>query len=401
MRRGYPKILFIVLALSAAACFDTGDCINLKNNLIGISFKKIADGQADTVNIVGVSLVGSDSTFSAFTAATGITLTLNPAEEQQDYNFNLTSGNFTLTAGYTNQTQFEDEECGPRFLLSGLRVLQHTFDSVRVINTIPQADPGITHIEVFRCPVTNAVKLAFRQLLADENSAGVALQENINGIAADFLPFTFFPDAVASAVVLPLNVNSGTTAFAIDTQNHDAASLLLHYTVEPRTIFAVCGEQPFVRQLEVGSSDFDLVSVVSDSLFDPPTTNILLLRCPDTNLVEVQLKSSPESEPTAFLIKQVTTGFSSDVFFADQTTSSLILPLDASQDQTEYLIEFENASRQLRLGYQRTVQTFHGQCAQTLFSSLEVISSDFTTAPVIVSDSIQFPTVINLEIIND
>ncbi len=393
--------MFIVLALSTGACFDTGDCINLKNNLIGISFRKIADGQVDTVNIVGVSLVGSDSTFSAFTAATGVTLVLNPAETQQVFDFNLATGNFTLTASYTNQTQFEDEECGPRFLLSGLKVPQHTFDSVRVTNTVPQANPGFTHIEVFRCPLTNGVKLGFRQLLADTNSTGIALQENINGIIADFLPFTFFPNVEASTVVLPLNLNTSTTEFTIDTQNHGAARLLLNYVVAPKTLFTVCGEQPFIHQLAVTSSDFDLISMVEDSLFDPPTTNILLLRCPDTNLVEMQLKSSPESEATEFLIKQVTTGFSSDIFFQDQTTSSLILPLDASQNQTDYTIEFENGSRQLRLGYQRTPQTFHGQCAQTLFSSLEVISSGFATEPVIVSDSIQFPTVINLEIINN
>lgn len=391
----------MVLALGAVACFDTGDCINLKNNVIGIAFKKIADGQVDTVNIVGVSLAGTDSIFSAFTAATGVNLVLNPAENQQVFNFNLTSGNFTLTADYNNQTQFEDEECGPRFLLSGLKVPQHTFDSVRVINTVPQANPGFTHIEVFRCPITNGVKLGFRQLLADENDLGIVLQENINGITADFLPFTFFPNAAASAVVMPLNLNAGVTEFTINTQNHGVARLLLNYTVEPKTLFALCGEQSFIRQLVVASSDFDLINVVRDSLFDPPQTNILLLRCPDTNLVQMQLKSSVDSEPTEFLIKQITTGFSSDIFFKDQTTSSLILPLDAGQDQTDFIIEFENSVRQLRLGYQRTVETFHGQCIQTLFSSLEVISSDFTTAPIIVSDSIHFPTVINLEIINN
>lgn len=393
--------MFIALGLSLAACFDTGDCINLKNNLIGISFKKIADGQADTVNIAGISVDGSDSTFSAFTAATGVTLALNPAEGQQVFNFNLATGNFMLTTSYINQTQFEDEECGPRFLMSGLAVPQHTFDSVRVINPIPQQDPGATHIEVFRCPITNGVKLGFRQLLADDNSNGIALQENINGIAIDFLPFTFFPNVEASAVVLPLNVNAGATEFIIDTQNHGTASLLLNYVVGAKTLFTACGEQPFIGQLQVASSDFDGVSILNDSIFDPPTTNILLLRCPDTNLIQMQLKSADGSEATEFLIKQVTTGFSSDIFFKDQTTSSLILPLDASQDQTDFLIEFENGARQLRLGYQRTVQVFHGQCTQTLFSSLEVVSSDFATEPLVVSDSIQFPTVINLEIFNN
>lgn len=399
----FARILATVISfVFLGSCFENPDCIGLRNNLVNISFHKLFDGAADTLGVLQSSISGSDSVFYRQTGASLLTFPLNVNMNQQTINLNTTQGNFTVELSYQSKAQFEDVDCGPRFILSDLGVVKHSFDSLRLINSSPSSESRPVHLQVYRCPITDLVKIGFRQLLTNDDANGSALTQTLNGVSVDFLPFIFYADTELTSVVLPVNLAGNSTQVAINSAESGFQSLTLTYNVINQELFQVCGAQNFVNDIQVtGSSGFDIVRVQKDSLTDPPTTNVLLLKCPKTNQIELRLKSAPESNDTQFKINKITASYTSEEFYVDQTTAQLILPLDISQDQTDFVIEFESGTKQISFIYTRSQQVFHEQCNQTVISSVQVLSSDFTTAPILKESSIQFPTVVNFEIVND
>lgn len=394
-------MLVIIVSVLLGSCFDNPNCLGLRNNLVGFSFKKMFDGKSDTLGIFGVSIEGSDSIFFQSTLVSTIALPLRSSASQQTIALNTTRGIYNVSMAYESLAEFESVDCGPRFVFSNLSILNHSFDSVRLTNATPTSSGGV-NIEVYRCPIPNLLKIGFRQLLANDNANGGELIELLNGASLDYLPAVFYPGSELASLVFPLNPNSTTTQITFDNAENGLATLSLAYEFQSASIFKVCGEQNFIKNLQVtGSSGYDIVSVVKDSIHDPPTTNILLFRCPQTNLLEVRFKNAGSSADVPLQINKVTATHTSEEFYVDELKSVLILPLDESQDQSDFTIDFESGEKQFSVGYIRTPQTFHGQCDQTIFSNLQILSSDFTTPPNVESDSIQFPTVVNLEIIND
>ena len=399
--RFFAQILIICIAsLFAGSCYEDPECINLRNDYVGFTFKKLFDRQADTVGVLGITTSGTDSVFYEFLNVGGsIQVPLNVSATSQSFVFNLLNGTYSMTLDYKSQPQFESVDCGPRFVLTDLNVSQHNFDSISVTNNVAVTSEGGSNFDIYRCPITNNFKISFRQLYADEETNGVALTENLHGVRPDYLPFIYYANQKVSSVVVPLNPTTATTNILVDSKDSGLSSLNVSYQFETASIFDVCGNQNFIKNIEVGgATNYDFVRVQKDSITDPPTTNLTLLKCPKTNLIELQLAGAPTA---GVQINKVTAGFTSEVFYEDSLTTKLVLPLDETQAQTDYTIEFEDVTKQISFGYDRTVQTFHEQCVQTLFSTVRVLSSDFTTPPVTKIDSIQFPTVVNFEITND
>lgn len=400
MRFSAQILIFCLISFFAGSCYEDPECIDLRNDLVGFSFKKLFDNQVDTVGVLGITISGSDSVFYEFTNVVGsIQVPLDVSATSQSFVFDLLNGTYSMTMDYSSKPQFESVECGPRFVLTDLNVSQHSFDSVQVTSSVAVNSEGGSNITIYRCPITNNFKISFRQLLADDESNGDALTEDLHGVRPDYIPLIYYPDTEATSVVVPLNPSSNTTSVLIDSKESGLSRLDITYQFETASIFDVCGNQDFIKDIEVnGTTSYDFLKVQKDSITDPPTTNVALFKCPQTDLINLQLTGVPEE---GIQINKVTAGFTSEVFYEDSVTTSLVLPLDASQSQTDYTIEFENGAKQISFGYLRTVEIFHEQCEQTLFSSLEVLSSDFTTPPVTKSDSIQFPTIVNFEITND
>lgn len=400
MRFSAQILIFCIVSFLAGACYEDPDCIDLRNDYVGFTFKKLFDRQADTVGVLGITTSGTDSVFYEFLNVGGsIQVPLNVTASSQSFIFNLLTGTYSMMVDYKSQPQFESVDCGPRIVITDLNVSQHNFDSIQITNNVAVTAKGGSNIDIYRCPITNNFKLAFRQLLADTVANGTALIENLHNVRLDYQPFLFHFNAKASSVVVPLNLASTTTNVLIDSKDSGLSSLDIRYQFETASIFEVCGNQNFIKNIEVaGTTDYDFMKVQKDSINDPPTTNVTLFKCPQTNLIEFQLAGAPAQ---GLLIKKVTASYTSEVFYQDSLTTKLVLPLNENQPQTDYTIEFESATKQISIGYERTSQTFHGQCVQTLFSTVKVLSSDFTTPPVTKNDSIQFPTVVNFEITND
>ena len=141
---------FLVFTLLAAGCLDEPDCYHLNNYLIGISFKKLEDSSADTVPLLAMGTVDPPLLFLADTAISRVILPLNYFVDETAFFFQDAGTAHVLRLGYVSQAQFVSENCGEKFVLSGMRVLEHNFDSVRVLSDVPTSEGGIIHIEIYQ-----------------------------------------------------------------------------------------------------------------------------------------------------------------------------------------------------------------------------------------------------------
>jgi hypothetical protein len=141
---------FLVFFVLMAGCLDEPDCYNLNNDFVGISFKKLADSRADTVSFIGYGTLEPPLIFSGDTTISKVKLPLDYFNDETTYFFSNADTTRFLKLGYLSQAQFVSENCGEKFVLSKLRVLEHSFDSVRVLSDIPSSDGGTTQIEIFQ-----------------------------------------------------------------------------------------------------------------------------------------------------------------------------------------------------------------------------------------------------------
>lgn len=386
---------FLFFALLAVACLDEPDCFNLNNNIIGISFRKLADNKADTVAIVDITINGTDSVFHPFRLVTGVELPLNFYATESDISFRRLNRDVvvdnTLLLSYLSQIQLVSEDCGERFLVSNLNVVDSDFDSVRVVNASP-GNTASTNLIVYRCPVTDLMRVSFRQLNMDEDSLGRPLDVFVDGIVADFTSTVFHPNDTANTFLLPLNPAATTARYDFDFTT-GSGTMEVGYRAMETALFTVCGPQTFFSDLSLASTDFDVVKVVKDSIQDPPVTNILLQRCPDTNLVRIAFRESVEegAPDVPVFITGISADYTAEIFYPDTTVAAVTLPLNDQADVTRFTIAFENSSTDIEVGYSRTPVVYHKTCNRMQINAVGVISSGFDSAPQVLSDEISFP----------
>ena len=131
------------------SCYEDPDCISLRNDILGISFKTKSTNEEYTAEIVGITVSNTDSVFNAAASTKQIYLPLDVNSGQQTINIDLAIGSFSMTVTYLSQPQFESVDCGPRFALSDLKVVEHTFDSAYVSGAIPLSGTSGTNIVVY------------------------------------------------------------------------------------------------------------------------------------------------------------------------------------------------------------------------------------------------------------
>lgn len=141
---------FLILVFLTAACLDEPDCFNLNNDVIGISFKKLEDSRADTVSLAALGVLDPPLLFSGDTTLSRINLPLNYFADETAFFFQAEDTMHLLRLSYVSQAQFVSENCGEKFVLSKLRVEEHSFDSVRLVSDVPRSEGGTIHIEIFQ-----------------------------------------------------------------------------------------------------------------------------------------------------------------------------------------------------------------------------------------------------------
>lgn len=397
---------FLFFALLAVSCLDEPDCYNLNNNVIGISFRKLADNKADTVAMVGVTIDGTDSVFYPFRLVTGVELPLNFYASESEISFQRLNRDAAITdrllLAYRSQIQFVSEDCGERFLISNLEVLESDFDSIQVVNASP-GNTTSTNLVVYRCPQTDLMRVGFRQLNMDEDSIGTLMDVFVDGILTDFSPDVLYPDDTASAFLLPLNPAATSARYDFDFTSGSGHVTMGYRTVET-TRYNLCGTQLFFADLAVVDSDFDKVIVVKDSIQDPPVTNILLQRCPDTNLVRIAFRevAGEGAANVPVGVTGITADYTTETFYPNATVSSVTLPLNDQADVTRFSIAFEEGVVDIELGYARNPVVYHDVCSGMQINTLQVISSGFISPPQVLDEEIRFPAnTVNVAIVLD
>ncbi|HEX5171659.1 MAG TPA: DUF6452 family protein [Cyclobacteriaceae bacterium] len=397
---------FSFFALLAMSCLDDPDCYNLSLNVIGISFKKIADGKADTVALIGVSMEGTDSIFYPSTLATGVFLPLNYLQNQSTIVFGRPGipvpYTNTLNLGYEAKAQFVSEDCGERFVLSKLNILSSDFDSTRLVSSSPTKNPS-TNIIIYRCPISDFVRFSFRQWYTDEEE-GSDLEVVLNGATDDFTNYPpYYQGQEASTFRLPINAASTATTFDIDFKDFGITTITLGYKSVSDVLYIPCGEQAFFSDISIEdySSEFNKVTIIHDSIQDPPVTNVAFYRCPVTNWVKIVFRESATSSATSPVnIVKITADYTSEEFYVGANEISTIeLPLNEQADVTNFTFTLDTGVKTLQLHYGRTTNLYHEICNQTEMASLEVTASDFTTQ--VLDATVQFPTTNNIAIINN
>jgi hypothetical protein len=257
---------FLFLVAIGFSCLDEPDCFSLNNNVIGIAFKKMSDGKADTVFFSRIWADGTERTFVENSLLTGKdTLPLNYYTNETVFHFEGLGRTFDLPVKYSAKTQLVSEECGERFVLTGLSIDGHTFDSVRVLSRTPKRSDGSgTHLEIYRCPNRSQVKLRF------------ASEVTITSIATNYDADILFSNEPLTVLNIPLNVAANSSTINFQFSDGTSRSITLSHVNGKQTFFNACGEQDVLSEISVVNTDFSTHSIINASTQDPPVTNIAL-----------------------------------------------------------------------------------------------------------------------------
>jgi hypothetical protein len=393
---------FACLMILAISCLDEPDCFRLNNNFAGIAFKKMYDGEADTVVLIGVQASGTDSIFNSYVLTTGVYLNLNYFSEQTSFAIeSLNDGINQLVLGYDVRTQFVSEDCGARYVLSNLQILSADYDSIRLIDETPGASRQGANIEIYRCPITNIMELSFRQL---QGGTSISSALKINSLTnSDGVPIHV--DTTLSTVYLPLDPSGASELFTINFADK-TNSFGFNYARTPITFFEKCSAQQLIHDIGITSNDFDSLLVVKDSLQDPPVTNLIAYRCPETNLMQVYFRKNGSPVRNDTIDVKTIKGKNDVILYQNQKLTYVILPLDPDSNSSTFTFELQTSTKTLTVNYTRTPQTLFPACdvandnkQQILFSDL-VATSNFTQTTVLsTADSVRYPAVTNVQII--
>lgn len=253
---------FLFFVVLASSCLDEPDCYSLNNNIVGIAFKKISDGTADTVFFNRIWAEGTDSTYEN-TFRTGIDLPLNYFQNETTYHFEGITKNYDLTLSYNAKTQFVSEDCGERFVLSDLVVTAPAFDSLRLMARTPKRERQTgTHLNFYRCPNTSQMELRFSEAVT------------IKGGSAD-VPGLLLDTATAVTVLaVPLNPAADQSTIRLNLGDLGEKFLTVSYSRKDSTLFKVCGPQTVLSNIDVVSTDFTSATSIRKTIQDPLLTNI-------------------------------------------------------------------------------------------------------------------------------
>lgn len=150
-------VLIIFLIVLGGSCLDNDVCLRGADNALVIEFKKLSDGLSDTVSFMNIEAEGTNGVFylqdpdimDTLIVDEVAVVTVNPYAEETLFTFNNFEGDtLTLQVGYKTEVRFVSEECGSERLQYDLRIVNTTFDSVRVVRTSLNKGQS-TNIEIY------------------------------------------------------------------------------------------------------------------------------------------------------------------------------------------------------------------------------------------------------------
>jgi hypothetical protein len=132
------------------SCLEEPDCVNIRNDVVGVTFKNFTDGKASDQQIDTVKAVGASLLLDLNTKTNKILLPLDYTRDTTFYTLRIQDTTYHLVLTYTSQPEFISEACGERFVLGSLKIAEHSFDSVRIVSPKPGIDKNANNIEIFK-----------------------------------------------------------------------------------------------------------------------------------------------------------------------------------------------------------------------------------------------------------
>jgi hypothetical protein len=392
-------LTFLIIAVS---CLEEPDCYQLHNDILGITFRVMGTGQGDTVYLKNFPRVGEEARLVSFDTA------LNYFLESGRLDFELDTASNFLTFAYNVKNQFISEECGSSFVLSDLRVLEHNFDSVRVVNSTPTKAGG-TNIEIYRCPETDTLTIDFNQLFANTNGVTITNPRS-SYISYDFDLITNPEDSVfsgpAATVKLPVNLLENEANF-IFTTDLSADTLQVTYDRVTEERYPPCGIQTFVTGITIGEHTFDSISYALDdddeplrALVDPQAANLRVFDCPPTNWLQVIFVSAP-NQSTTVSIKSITGDhFEGNLLTSVYSSNIFVLPVDPESTTSTFFIQYEDDSIDtLSVQYTFSSLRYFKACPNPVITGLRLVETSSSIR--VLNTTLQYPAVSNVEITVD
>lgn len=395
---------FAFFLIFFASCLDDPDCYQLHNDIVGITFRVMGTGKGDSVFV--------KNSKGIYEHKPSYNYLLNYFDDGARIDFEGKEGKINfLSFGYTVKNQFISEDCGSAFVLSGLNILEHDYDSARVINSTPSKGGG-TNFEIYRCPETDTMTIEFNQLLA--NSDGVIINNKddryvshqFDSITTDFSGIVF--TGRGTTINLPVNTARNETTFTFK-NGEETNTLVVGYNLVTEQRYRPCGIQTFVNELAIkGEHTFDSISFglnaneePARTLEDPHIANLRIFDCPKTNLMQVNFKS-PTGTATSVKIKNITADHLVGNFLEDSTTTTVTLPVDLSANVSTFYIKYDDDTVDtLRVEYTRTDLTLFNACPDPVINSLREVPDVDNIAISTNGAVLKFPTVPNVDITVD
>lgn len=395
---------FLILT---AACLDEPDCYQLNNNQIGFTFRVLGTGQGDSVYL---KTIGSEEINKAITSFnTG----LNYFEEQHQILFGgLFKGSTDeareLSLAYKVKNQFISEECGSSFNLSDLRIQSHNFDSARVVSSTPSKGGG-THIEIYRCPVTDTLAITFSELFATTNGVVVSNPRE-RYISKQFDKVTFqYTDSIysgrAATLKLPVDLTKPETAYEFFSDGR-RDRIVVSYTLVTETRYAACGKQTFARGLSIEENTFDSLAFGLDTnletirnVQDPYRENFKAYECPPTNFMTIAFRNAANTTARSVDVKSITAAHLTEPIVTDTTLNAIIVPVDLTQIQSTFRITYDDDTvDEFTVTYAKSALKFFGTCADPIIIGLALASEvSHITIPT-AGRVLQYPSQTNVQI---
>jgi hypothetical protein len=407
------KSAWLLLLILAVACLDDPDCFRLNNNMMGITFNVLGSTKADTLYVVGMDISGTDSVFYPFTKFSRISVPLNYTTDNSRITFRQ-DGDFVnfLDLTYSAKTQYVSDACGARYILSNLEVIDHNFDSIRVVSKTP-GTVAPSNIAVYRCPSPHYIGIMFRDLYrSGTTTAKRDAIVNIAGISNSFNETVSYEDAVNKLFYLPIDTTSDNVTYTFYFPDGTSKNVSIAYNRSYEKRYNVCDATTFISSITIENTDFVQSEIVIDNqgffqntLTDPPQPNINLYSCAPLNYMRIDFKERvPGTANTVrtdtVQLKSVKFDYSSEILYQDKSVTSISVPLNTQANTTTVYLEYEDKTDTVTFNYTRYLnQTLITECGpQTIIGKL-LLDEPLETIRVM-KDSLIYPTQQNLEILN-
>lgn len=158
-----------------------------------------------------------------------------------------------------------------------------------------------------------------------------------------------------------------------------------------------CGERHVFSDLKVLSTDFDSVKLMNDVPSNTGIVNFDIYRCPDTDLLYVDLINDQPVKTIARLPEPAQN--------VNNTITSVLLPLHLDADATSFVFTYSDgavdATDTLTVTYRRTQRTIVNKCGTQFFVdnlAFDDAKTGFSKVTVATDSIYDLPNKVNIEI---